>query len=488
MSKFNQTTTGAMKTVNKCGAPAYKMEDCLKLTTMVLTSMFGEEKYYGDNTSELTKLAESINGEFLAKLAIYTRKVFHLRSVSHALAAIVAHRQDTKIYTMAVLNGVVERVDDITEIMSYYIKKYGKPIPNALKKATAAQLNKFNEYQFAKYNGGSKELKVRDVLRIVHPKPVSAEQSALFKKIITDTLETPYTWETELSARGNTKEVWEELISSGKIGYMALMRNLSNILKSGAENVDTVYKTLVDPEAVHKNKQLPFRYFSAYRALTEHSLCTSKVMSVLESAIKTSCDNMERISGKTLIAVDVSGSMQGQLTSKSTVRYADIGCLIASIANYVCDDSEIVAFDTELKNVTLPQTNGIISNSISMRIDGGGTDILLPIQWALDKKKKFDRIIMISDNQLNSWSTSGYYYNSRYDHRTAQTVVDEYRRTVNPDCWVHAIDLMGYGTQQFIGGKTNILAGWSERVFEFIGHVENGFDSILEKVRETPLE
>jgi hypothetical protein len=67
--------------------------------------------------------------------------------------------------------------------------------------------------------------------------------SYIFDKIAKDTLETPYTWETELSALGQQKfshaeektaafqSKWEELIESGKLGYMALLRNLRNILE-----------------------------------------------------------------------------------------------------------------------------------------------------------------------------------------------------------------------------------------------------------------
>jgi len=72
-----------------------------------------------------------------------------------------------------------------------------------------------------------------------------------------DRLETPVTWETELSLKGNTKEVWERLIDENRLGYMAMMRNLRNIIKSGASNMDKVYEYLTDEERVLKNKQLP---------------------------------------------------------------------------------------------------------------------------------------------------------------------------------------------------------------------------------------
>src|SRR5699024_8232060 len=141
----------------------------------------------------------------------------------------------------------------------------------------------FDEYQIAKYNGGCKDLKFRDVLRITHPNPKSKEVEELFRKILDDTLETPYTWETELSARGSTKEVWDELIASGRVGYMALLRNLRNIIKSGA-NITPVLAVLSDPVQVKKSKQFPFRFFSAYRILEKEGLMTDEIHRALESA------------------------------------------------------------------------------------------------------------------------------------------------------------------------------------------------------------
>ena len=62
--------------------------------------------------------------------------------------------------------------------------------------------------------------------------------------------------------------------------------------------------------------------------------------------------------------------------------------------------------------------------------------------------------------------------------------MNEYRKSINPNCWVHAIDLMGYGTQQFIGERTNVIAGWSEKVFEFILMAEQGEGTLEKRIAE----
>ena len=95
----------------------------------------------------------------------------------------------------------------------------------------------------------------------------------------------------------------------------------------------------------------------------------------------------------------------------------------------------------------------------------------LPLEKMIRDHIKADRLIVVSDNECNRGS------------RTVQRLADEYRRKVNPDLWVHAIDLQGYGTTQFVGPKTNIIAGWSEKVFNFILLAEQG-EGALEKAIE----
>ncbi len=70
-----------------------------------------------------------------------------------------------------------------------------------------------------------------------------------------------------------------------------------------------------------------------------------------------------------------------------------------------------------------------------------------------------------------------------WNRTTLQSLADEYRKQSNNDLWVHAIDLQGYGTQQFHGAKTNIIAGWSEKVFDFILLAEQGEGKLIDTIK-----
>ena len=475
MSKFNKTNTS--KTTNKSGHVAYSMQDKEKLVTQVLTSFFGEKKYYGDNTDEMIELAKKVASKephFVANLAVYARKEFHLRSVAHALTAVVANEVASKPFIKYAVNGVVERADDITEILACYIGMFGKPIPNGLKKGLADAMNRFNEFQFSKYNGGNKSVKFKDVLSITHAKPVNKRQNEVFKKILDDQLETAVRWETELSAHGNNKETWEKLIDENKIGYMAGLRNLRNIINANPRNIDKIYSMLENKEQVLRSKQLPFRFMSAYREVPKVS---SWVLDVLENAIEYSVENTPKLKGKTVIAIDTSGSMSSRISTKSDIQCCDIASLLGVLASRICEEYVVYTFDTRLKEVTFSKRSGIIETATRLSHSGGGTDLKLPLQKMIVDNVEADRLIMISDNEINA--DSRYY---RGFVKTCQSLVDEYRKKVNKDLWVHAIDLQGYGTQQFIGGKTNIIAGWSERVLEFINMAEKGIGNQIKAI------
>ena len=472
MSKFNSTAT--IKTTNHDGHVAYAMSDKAKLVTQVLTSFFNERKFYGDNSEDMAETIKSViqsDPEFVSKLAVFARREFNMRTVSHVLTGYLAHEITGKPFVKDTIRGICLRGDDATELMAFYLHTFGRPIPNSIRKGINAVFAKFDEYTLAKYKGEGKNVKMRDLLCLCHPTPQTDEQSEMWKRLLENKLATPYTWETELSANGNTKETWTKLIDSGKVGYMALLRNLRNIANAHPSNINKVWQTIEDPDAVKRSKQLPFRFLSAYKSLGGVRHLGSRAYNALENAIEASVANMPRLPGTTVIAVDTSGSMSCGISDKSDVRCYEVGYLLGLIANRICENSLFYTFDTTIHRYTYGQRTSLLEACTRNAMCGGGTDMELPFEEMLKHHIKADRIIIISDNECNGgmgW----------YNHKTVQARADEYRRKANSDLWVHAIDLMGYGTQQFTGAKTNVIAGWSEKVFDFILLAEQGEGSL----------
>ena len=474
MAKFNQPAQ-TLKTSNKDGHIAYSMKDKDRLVSQVLTTFFGEPKFYGNTDNEIIETAQKIavnEPAFIAKLAVFARRECGMRSVSHVLAVVLAHEAKGKEYIRSLIPSIVVRADDMTEILSAYLTLYGKPIPNALKKGINDAFIKQDEYSLAKYKGTQNALKMRDVPRMCHPKPKNAEQSDLWKRLIAGELETPYTWEVELSTKGNTKEVWEELIRSGKVGYIALLRNLRNIINAEPSNISNVYETLINPEQVRRSRQFPFRFLSAYKELQQVAGATSKPFDTLETALDLSVGNIPRIAGKTAIVVDVSGSMASAPSARSKMTCAEIGLLTGVIAAQICEESIFLTFDTDVYKPTVSTRGSILSQVRNILVQGGGTHMELPFKYLTKEKIKVDRIIVLSDNQCNS----------PYSGKPIQSYAEDYRKKMNPNCWVHGVDLQGYGTQQFMGERTNIIAGWSEKVLEFMTLAESGIDTLVKRI------
>ena len=102
---------------------------------------------------------------------------------------------------------------------------------------------------------------------------------------------------------------------------------------------------------------------------------------------------------------------------------------------------------------------------------GGGTETGL--WWALhdltEKKVKVDRIIMLSDlccytqGDVNCGYKMSDYFGKNGEKATVQSMIDRYRREVNPGCFAYSINLHGYGQSQLkpSGDRNYLLSGWS---------------------------
>ncbi len=480
-------------TLNRSGHTAFRMDERTKLVTMALTTMLGEFKYYGDNTPELILIAQHLcdtgEGEFVAKLAVWARTEGNMRSVSHALAAVVAHGCPGKPFVRPAMRRIASmRGDDGTEIVAAYLALYGKPIPNALRRGVADALGTMSAYSLAKYQSGSREVKLRDVLRLCHPTPRDDEAAEAMRACIDGTLAKPKSWETELSERGNTAEVWNELVSEHRIGYMAMLRNLRNMLLVRA-NVRPVIETLMDPDAVRASRQLPFRFYSAWREINslenvpEEVFWRSKyVMKGLERAIAISCENADRLPGRTAVLIDSSGSMSWSVSTHSRVSCHDIASLLGAMVVHLSDEVWACIFSDDATPITFGGKN-ILEDAQSVPYEGSKTNMAAAFELLSSSGFDADRVIVLSDYEVNTWNWGAGISKKVFgNHGVIQRWLEAYREQVGHDVWCHAIDLQGYGTQQFIGPKTNVIAGWSDAVLRFIAITEKGTGSLVEEI------
>ena len=505
--RFNKTTKQNSITQNYEGEKAYKLTPELELYSMVVTSTLNPKFYEpsedGNILSRLVSLIKNVSPEFVAKLAIYTREKMYLRTIPLVLAVNLAEIHNGDNLISKLVERIIQRPDEITEILAYYqvyhsrtdTKKLNK-LSKQIQKGVAKAFNKFDEYQFAKYNRAT-EVKLRDALFLSHAKPQRGKKE-LFKKIAEDKLEIPYTWEVELSQLGQQsfeteeekvnafKQKWEELIDSKKVGYMALMRNLRNILEV---NVSTQYLSKVcsylsNPEAVRKSKQLPFRYLAAYRELKSvSSPYTSMVLNALEDAVKVSAENIKGYDYNTsvCIACDVSGSMEYPISSRSKVQYYDIGLMLGMLLQSKCKAVVSGMFGDDWKIVQLPQTS-ILHNADELHEREGevgySTNGWKVIRYLNENQIKIDKVMIFTDCQL---------WNSGWDDAHIQDEWREYKR-FNPTAKLYLFDLAGYGNTPLSVQRDDVylIAGWSDKIFDVLEALDKG-GSVIDEINKMEL-
>lgn len=503
--KFNRILKNSQATTNYEGAKAYRLDPKLELYAAVVASSLSKT-FYEDETDRLKRIQALIeqvvktDPAFVARLAVYTREKMYLRSLPLVLTVELAKQYSGDDLLRRTTRRVVQRTDEITELLAYYqiansrneTKKLNK-LSKQLQKGLADAFNKFDEYQFAKYNR-SAAVTLKDALFLVHPKAKNEAQQALFDKIVNDELSTAYTWETQLSATGQKrfedeqakqeafKEKWSELVMSEKMGYMALLRNLRNILEAevNGEVIEKVTVRLADPAQVRRSKQLPFRFLSAFRQLKAvNSGFTSQLLEALELAALASVENLKGfdVNTRVLIASDTSGSMCMPLSKNSTVQLIDVGILLSMLLKAKCRNVLTGIFGTDFKLVNAPNAH-VLSNVEKMsKVNvGWATNGYKVIDHLIKRKLVMDKVMIFTDLQL--WNTSGYGAESK---KTIESQWKLYKQ-IAPDAKIYLFDLAGYGQAPLntIRDDVFMIAGWSNKIFETLAAIEAGSSAVQE--------
>ena len=500
------------------GAEAFKQDPRTELIHAALTT-FMEASYYEGKTDRLDRIiglvntVAATNPEFVAKFSIYVRQKFNMRSSFHVLTAQLSriHRGDDLVRRL-IRTGAI-RVDDLVEIACYL----GKPLPNQVKKGIADALTKFDPYQLAKYRAEGKKFSLVDLFNLCHPKAPANDLKlkTAWKDLIDGKLKSTganATWESRLSSGENKKEVWKDLLSQRKLGYMACLRNLRNIAATkDEETIQMAIDFISNPKAVANSKQLPFRFLSAYKALTTASQSDSfvglsfekrsgsdlenSILSAVEKAITHSCMNIPDLLGETVILSDNSGSMRSDSGGKSPVsaysqrRTSDIANLFALMYWTRAENTYVGLFGDNLIKPRLNRSKGLFENfdilNSYARKCGPGTEagVFDAFEKLLEGRQKPDRIVIFSDCQVGK--SAWYGMESGQTCESFNKLFQRFRR-FSPDTMVYSIDLRGYGNTLFSDGVIE-LAGWSDKIFELMELAETDKQALIKEIEAIQL-
>jgi hypothetical protein len=466
MAKFSihkslSRSKAAPNTTNFAGGRAFKQSPKVELVSILLTTFLQDEFYRTEKqtTERIRELITTVNDPvFVAKSALYARNTFGMRSVSHLVAGELAKSVKGATWT-----------DDVMETLGYYLAVYGRPIPNSLKKGLGAALARFDEYQLAKYRRDHAVFKLVDAVNLVRPKSTPA-----ISKLVKGELAPAQTWETKLTQAGEADSVesvaeaksqaWAQLVRERKLGYLALLRNIRNVLKHAPEVAAELCQQLTDENAVRRSLVFPLQFLSAVEVLKQGNLPeANRVMEALNQAIDLSLANVPKFDGYTLVALDSSGSMVG--------RPQTIGSLFAATL-VKATNADLMLFSDDARYITLNRRDTTLTAAQSIPFISGGTNFNAIFQRA---NHAYDRIVILSDMQ--GWVGGG----------APVEAFAEYRKKYDVAPRVYSFDLNGYGTLQFPQERVYCLAGWSDRVFEIMQKLDRDPHAMINEVEAVSL-
>lgn len=488
---------------NHENAPAYPLTPAQELYAAVATAALSDQFYENADArlARLRALVAQNEPQFVARLAVYAREQLYLRSVPLVLAVELARGHCGDNLVSRLVARVVQRADEIPELLACYAQANGRTgtktlgrLSKQVQRGLALAFNKFDAYQLAKYDRDGLAVRLRDALFLVHPTPRGAAQQAVFNQLVAGTLPVPYTWETKLSAAGQVAypspaerqaaltRTWETLVASGRLGYMALLRNLRNLLEANvsAETMARAAATLADPGQVARARQLPFRFLAAYReVLALDAGRTAPVLAALEAAIGSSARNLRGFGPATrvVVACDVSASMQKPISPRSKVLLYDVGLVLGMLLQSRCQHVVTGIFGNTWQRVSLPQGQVLRNVQELYRREGEvgyATNGHLVVRDLCQRREVVDKVMIFTDCQL--WDSAG----------QGNTLAQEwaaYRANVPPQARLYLFDLAGYGSTPLDVRAEHgvpLIAGWSDKIFDVLAALETGGSALTE--------
>lgn len=512
-------------TTTREGAPAYASPDELKLLTMLNTCKL-EPQYYRSEDQTMRELRDLIerlalkDPLFVAKAICWSRNQGEgMRSINHLAAALLApfaagqewakrfygpYNKKTKS------GGCIFRPDDMVEIKEVFSALNKPVLTNAMRKGFADVLTSMSLYHLGKYR------KVAiDIANLVHPNPnesdavieIEGKKVKALDAIMKGITVSADTWEvaqaeagqevakaikegklSESEAQEVLKEAknknWQELLDEGKLGILAAVRNIRNMLKGASKGViDKLCELVENGELIRKGRVMPYQLDYAYEVTKQEFGAQSsgrQVMVSLYKGYQAAIPNLkELLPGKTVVFVDVSGSMTTNCKASGTSNSIQTNCaqkaglIAATIAK--ATNADIVKFHgSAWFHPYNPNEDVFTLGRAIGESNGGSTSIPAAFELIRSKHAKYDRIIILSDYMCNARSAYG------------DWVSGAYKKYVHDVCspYVYAVDLAGYGTVPVSGDKVSFYFGYGYSMFEDIASKEFNPSRVIDRVRE----
>lgn len=467
MSKFNENKSKNMIENYEHGN-SYKKNPLENWMNNIFSNKL-DDKFYESSTMQIEnfiKLTEEVLNEygptFVAKCAMFSRNELGLRSVAQLVAAMLngqSFERKRDFY-----KAFCHRPDDMSEIFAA-VDMLGGKRSHAMIRGFADYMSGLSEYSVMKYQMKGKRYNMYDLINIIHPK----HSNGVIDDYMNGKLEAADTWEVNISTG---QDNWKNMVEGNRLGYLALIRNLNNILD---EDVDdewikhNLVDQLINEVSIKKSLVFPYQIYTAYRNLKVQNFA---VITALDTAFRIACGNMPKLEGNSVIMLDVSGSMDDRYGDKSSLTIKEVGACYAA-ALYINGNCDFIKFGNHAKSATFKKACGpfqVIREMCDNDNCGYGTDIAPA--FGLINDKKYDRIFVVSDMQVMGEQNRFWGWGNSVDG------MSNYRSycAANGRTILYSFDLGNYSNQ--IANPNNhdvhLMTALNDNVFKMLEYVENG--------------
>lgn len=481
-------------TVNHAGGLAYSLSAEEALAQYAATCTMNDTFYVSAEAQldEVLKLAKSVRPEFLAKVAIYSRKNAYLKDVPALLVAVLATRDVElfkKVFPLVIDNARMVR-NFVQIIRSGKVGR--KSLGSAPKRMIQDWFRKSTDkYLFEATVGNDPSLK--DVIKLTHPRPDTKQRAALYSYILgneyvaedlpeivkqyeafkVDRKVVPDVPFQMLANEKLSTDQWSEICMNAK--WQMLRMNLNTFTRHGVFNnaklVNHAVHTLSNKELVHKARQYPYQIYTAYMNTPD---LNGKLSVALQQALDHSLDNVPALEDDTAVLVDISGSMGSAVGASQKVTYIHVAALFASALLRKNPTTRLVLFNTAGKDFNLNPMDSVATNASKIIQQlSGGTAVSSGIEHLLKDKTLPKNVIIISDNE--SWA-DGY---SWYGGGTATMSSWNKYLSRKKDARMILLDISPNRTSQVAKGVKSVLkvGGFSDQVFDVASAFLNAKDT-----------
>jgi 60 kDa SS-A/Ro ribonucleoprotein len=475
--------------INEEQAPAYALSPKQELAQYAVTGCLNATFYASEKNQleRVLKLSAVMEPEFVAKTAVYCREHGLMKDMPALLCAVLSTRD------LNLLNSIFHRVIDNGKMLRNFVQimRSGavgrKSLGTGPKRLVQSWFDRQDEEDLFRAAVGN-DPSLEDVIKMVHPKPKTARQEALYGYLLerphdADSLP-PVVRQYEAFKKNQTQDIpdvsflkltaldlsdaaWRTIAENAS--WQTTRMNLNTFARHGVFTdqriVDVIAARLRNVGAVRRSRVFPYQLLLAYTMAD--SIIPGEIREALQDAMEIALENVPSFRGKVYVCPDVSGSMSSAITgyrrgATSAVRCIDVAALVAAAVVRKNPSAEVLPFEQDVIKIALNPRDTVMTNATKLSsIGGGGTNCSAPLARLNHQRAKGDLIIFISDNE--SW------VDARASRGTA--TMEEWQRFKlrNPSAKLVCIDIQPYGTTQ-AKEQADILnvGGFSDAVFDVI--------------------